>query len=128
MRSYLLQVLMLGCSLLLVLPPGWCCLAAGLVSRKEAAKTAPCCRSCCADKAPPAAPAPCPHKPGKCPCGERNGTPPNAVKAFLDGLPAIASFSMLDRTPFALKEGDWIALPSLPFFASPHLLNCVWLC
>lgn len=128
MCSYFFQVLMLGCSLLLVLPPGWCCLAAGFVPRKHAVKAATCCSSCCADKALPARPAPCPHEPGKCPCGERNGTVPDAVKVFFDGLPATVLLFVPVCAASSDKEADWIALCPLPSFSSAHLFNCVWLC
>ncbi len=130
MRSYFMQVLVLGCSLFLVLPPGWCCLAADFISQKASVKTVPCCCPCCADKAAPTtpAPAPCPNEPGKCPCGERLSIAPDAFKVFLDGLPSVTLLPAFGSASSGLHEGDGITVHFFPFFSSPHLLNCVWLC
>ena len=127
MRLFLPRLLMLGCGLLLALPPGWCCIFASEEARKETAKAAPCCRSCCGDKSQPATPTPAPDKPDRCPCADRQSTAPDTLKAFAPDLSLIAPLHSLDfplPTEDAADHDGFRPLVS----CSAHLLNCVWLC
>lgn len=133
MVSKLVRVLALHCGLLLLLPPGWCCLFAPftkpaghiLANSKPA-----CCGHCGSKREKPSAPLRdhVPARDGKCPCGER------AATAF--GCPANAGPDLMFPTPGAATRVDTAYLAGStcepPAACSApshfHLLNCVWLC
>jgi hypothetical protein len=134
MRSRFLRSLVLGCGLLLALPPGWCCTfafrAAKQETPQETPKATPCCCPCCAKEAPPPdpTPTPAPKAPDRCPCSDRHSTAPDALKV-------IASDSGLVTPLPAIDLGlSWPGISALVHFPSPaaptasHILNCVWLC
>jgi hypothetical protein len=128
MRLFAARLLMLSCSLLLALPPGWCCIFALGTIRNDAAKPAPCCRSCCHQSKPTMpTPQPEPHKPGRCPCDDRQTTVPDSVKALHGGLAVLVALPALDPAPLGLTVAVSDRF-SLPISASPQLLHCVWLC
>jgi hypothetical protein len=130
----LVRVLALQCGMLLLLPPGWCCLLAHLTqphATHTSAKPKPACCACCGgEHDSPSAPAPdhVPGREGKCPCGERAATAPGAsVNAGPDlMLPAPGAVTGCDTAAPAGPACE----PPAAYSAPPHyhLLNCVWLC
>ena len=131
MRSRFLRSLVLGCGLLLTLPPGWCCIFAFRPAKQEAPKASPCCCPCCAKEAPQPAPAPepaAPKAPDRCPCADRHTTAPDAPKVFACDLGLVALVPVTDFFT------SWPGVRSLVGPHSPavptscHVLNCVWLC
>ena len=128
MRGFVPRLLMLSCSLLLVLPPGWCCIFAVQTVREDSTKTDPCCPSCCGkSNTSTPTPSPAPDKPTRCPCADRQSTAPDTAKAFAVDLSVVAVLLVVDRTPTEFPASAPAATP--PFlFSSPQLLHCVWLC
>ena len=130
MRSSVARILVLSCSLILVLPQGWCCIFA-FHSKQGAPETRPCCDSCCCNgPAKPSAPAPkpSPEAPTKCPCSDRNSTAPNTLKVLISDLSFVASFFALDLSNCWCVARDSVAFLSPVVTSCPQLLNCVWLC
>ena len=129
-RSRLLRSLVLGCGLLLALPPGWCCIFAFRSVKQEAPKASPCCCPCCAKEAPRPAPtpAPAPKAPDRCPCADRHSTAPDAPKVFASDPGFVAPVPVIHLAPF------WLGITAPAGFCPPaaatssHVLNCVWLC
>jgi hypothetical protein len=128
MRLFVPRFLMLGCGLLLALPPGWCCILAIQTARQETTKLVPCCRSCCGNSnSSTPTPKPVPHKPGRCPCADRQTTAPENVKTFHCDLSIVAPLAALDPAPFEANAGEPAGLPP-HLCSSAQLLHCVWLC
>jgi hypothetical protein len=127
-----LRTLMLACSLLLALPPGWCCMVRAGVPTPAAEKAAPhhcpCCP--CQGTAKPKAPEPhpLPLPPAQCPCDGRQATAPDATKASGDNLTLAAPPPVIDLVPTFSVDGDIVALPFFPSHVSLQLLHRVWLC
>jgi hypothetical protein len=134
MRSRFLRSLVLGCGLLLALPPGWCCTFALRAAKQGISqgppKATPCCCPCCAKEAPPPAPTPtpAPKTPDRCPCADRHSTAPDAPKVFASDPGLVTPLPAIDLAP------SWPGISALVGFRSPaaptssHVLNCVWLC
>src|SRR5882724_6989143 len=131
--QFLLRFMVLACSLLLVLPPGWCCFTvSGDASTDQCASTANIC-SCCRQ---PSQPSPRnqdrePKEPVNCPCDERISTPlePAQVHVLDLSLPsllppiAVTLASAGNRYfGFVGETSSHVAEPLL------HLLHCLWLC
>lgn len=128
-----MRSLALACSLLVALPPGWCCIRpSGCCNRAsaQAGKSIPePCAGCCAGKhAPIDSPQPEPAKaPARC-CCEHNYTPPpapddtDADLAVFAGLPA----ALADLADDQVVGDDSLIL----HVHSPplRLLLCVWRC
>lgn len=136
MRCSCIRYLALACSLLLALPPNWCCYIAGAAARArqiEAADTPVC--PCCKHVAPSAPtdddstpPPPC----RGCPCDERQATSvePAASHAPELSLPAVAVPTTFPPATvcgvFTVRIAHDLSPPPDP---SPlNLLNCLWLC
>jgi len=129
MDSRLLRSLVLGCGLLLALPPGWCCVPAPAVAAETPqAPREPSC--CCRHPAPsedqpaPAVPAP---PAGRCCCEKESTEPPSASTVDLDpagSLPLVdnAVCPALSLRDTAAYSGPRVHAPP------PRLLYCVWLC
>ena len=128
MRWFVTRLLMLSCSLLLVLPPGWCCIFAVRTVRNDATTTAPSCPSCCGkSNTSTSTPNPAPDKPIRCPCADRQSTAPDNAKAFTLDLSVVAVLPVHNDT---FTELPAIAPAATHAFlsSSPQLLHCVWLC
>lgn len=128
MRWFATRLLMLSCSLLLVLPPGWCCIFAIRTVRNDLTKTAPSCPSCCGKShTSTPSPSPAPDRPVRCPCADRQSTAPDNAKAFTVDLSVVAVLPFLDDV---LTELSVIAPAAThPYLSSsPQILHCVWLC
>ncbi len=133
MASFLVRFLTLVGSLLLALPPGWCCMlwpqAPAQETRTAASQTRPCCGQCEPEGKPPA---PSPGKPaplpaGKCPCHDRDTTSPDAPKGVGPHLLAPATPLVVGPPPCWAGSGRHVDPPA--FVSNPlRLLNCVWLC
>src|SRR5437868_6834476 len=108
MRSTVLRSLVLACSLLLVLPPGWCCMLAFQLSAHEAPGETPKPRTCCkhcrqaAPKAPTSRPAPTPLPSGECPCNDRLSMALDAPQSYHLDLSLPAPLPLIDFA-FCLK-------------------------
>lgn len=133
MRSVIPRALILACSTLLVLPPGWCCLLGRgyccgprpTAGCSCAAKTAEASACYCREKSGPPRQ---PPAPAKARCCERDLTVGTKVErpssdAALAGPSAAASL----LSEFAASSVTLLVTSSL---SSPrlHLLHCVWLC
>ncbi len=134
MRSLFLRSLMLGCGLLLALPPGWCCTFAFRAPKPDTPKAAPedtpgCC-PCCAKKAakPAQTPTPAPKAPARCPCSDRQLVAPDAPKVFAGDLGLVVPSPVADLFTFwpGVRSAVGHRGPAAP--SSCHILNCVWLC
>jgi hypothetical protein len=134
MISRPIHILIVACSLLLALPPGWCCLLEGPIFGQGGKKKLNTCGACCCDhpaKHSDATPGPVPAspRPARCPCDDRNSTSPDPVSAKVDcgiALPAL-------RTPLSplspcLIENVLLGTDRVCLDGSLHLLNCTWLC
>ena len=131
MRSPVLRLLVLGCGLLLALPPGWCCIFAFRSVKQEAPKSSPCCCCpCCAEKAPRPAPTPtpAPKAPDRCPCADRHTTAPDAPKVFVCDLGFVVHLPATDLSPSWPGVSSLVGPHSPAVPTSSHALNCVWLC
>jgi hypothetical protein len=135
MLAAILRPLALCCGMLLLLPPGWCCLlaqlarpcaAAGLSAKPKRA----CCGHCGGkrDNLPAPASDHVPGRDGKCPCGERLATAPAVPESAGSGLalPAPVAVAPSDTTAPAAVTCETPAEHSDP--PHYHVLNCVWLC
>jgi hypothetical protein len=136
MLSALLRPLVLTAGLLLLLPPGWCCLLAGVTQppvsagRSATPSEHACCGHCGSKSAKSSRPIPghVPGRDGKCPCGERTANAPGApVNAGPDlSLPApVAVTGCVTGFQTVAAYETTAAQLHPPHF---HLLHCVWLC
>jgi hypothetical protein len=142
MRSRVRRSLVLVCSFLLVLPPGWCChlVATACCQDPSIPDEAPapvkhsedCC--CCPEKQAPETPLPVPKParptlPCKQPCcwerlpvttlGSKTPTPdPGGVSFVMPAAEPILSTHLAEAASREVRD----ALPSL------HVLHCVWRC
>ena len=135
MRSRFLRSLMLGCGLLLALPPGWCCTfafrpAKPAPAQQEAPQDTPGCCPCCAKKAPRPAqtPTPAPEAPARCPCSDRQLAAPDAPKVFAADMGLVVPVPVTDLFTFWPCGRFNVALRCPAAHSSSHILNCVWLC
>lgn len=135
MLAVLLRPLVFAAGLLLLLPPGWCCLLGNALPRRVAVahaakpKTA-CCGHCGSQHGKPSDSAPerVPGRDGKCPCGERLSTVPgHSVGVGLDlSLPVPVAGNLGEASPpMGAAHKPTAAWADPP---PHHLLNCVWLC
>ena len=135
MRGRVLRSLAFACSLLLALPPGWCCLWLPGPARAAAAPTEapaePCC-PCCNHPVPPTeSEAPAPAPPQRCPCADRETTTPEAVKppALLAGDHLGTPIPCADDLAPSAAPGGLVPASSLaPSSAPLNVLHCGWLC
>jgi hypothetical protein len=145
MRGRVAPSLVLACSLVLVLPQGWCCLFA-LPMAKEAppaatpdttapSKPVPRC-PCCAqntdtnpiDKSTPTNKPSAPPMKG-CPCPERQAVVPTPSSVQHVDTGFVLLLPPLDIVPssFALVEGS-VGPVFHPLTHQLHVFNCLWLC
>jgi hypothetical protein len=128
------QHLVLACSLLLALPPGWCCYFPGgrTYSENACAGTVNV-RSCCKNQAHPAPSnqEPEPKQPFNCPCDERLSTPLEHSQACaLDiALPTLVAPVAAIPALLGNRCVGFVGATSSRAGEPPlHLLNCLWLC
>jgi hypothetical protein len=133
MRRRFTRYLVLACSLLLALPPGWCCLLEahtfGEIGKKRLRTCAAC---CCKDtaKGSETAPDPSAPRPPRCPCDDRNSTSPDSAAGKSAGAAVLPiAFGAAGLRPLT-PVGDGLPLLSFPagLDTSLHLLHCIWLC
>jgi hypothetical protein len=119
----LVRFLTLICSLILVLPPGWCCLVP--VRSAEGATARRCC-GCPHCRRPDPAPKPAPVKPHECPCFDRQFTPPTGPQTLPAGAAMMAPLPPFEPAPAESLRLDRAAV----HLADPplHLTHCTWLC
>src|SRR5262245_43108747 len=128
MDSMRVRCLILLCSLVLVLPPGWCCMASHPDTQRAEAKRCCGCSHCQRTDVPTPVPKPPPVEPFNCPCFDRNSTPPSSPKPL-----AADAIAVGPRWEFEF-EVACVGSPRLdqisPILAnSPrHLVYCTWLC
>jgi hypothetical protein len=127
------RFLVLACSLLLVLPPGWCCFPVwGATSLGDCADTANVC-SCCRHQteSSPGNQEPEPKQPVNCPCDERISTTVehSQVHALDLSLPTLLAHIAVTLAPAGNRSFGFVGDTSSPA-AEPllHLLHCLWLC
>jgi hypothetical protein len=132
MRPYLSRSLVALVSLLLALPPGWCC-GAPLPGERDA--LAPTRHSCC-PVSRNASPAEKPAHPRKQAPADRGGCAcPDRASATADGaksVPVEMGLPLTAARPLAIPVfpgagGAASAGQEVPS-PTPHLLHCVWLC
>ncbi|MBI1831277.1 MAG: hypothetical protein HYR84_07505 [Planctomycetes bacterium] len=127
MRSVAARILAHFCSVLIVLPVGWCCWLPDLRASEERAASDCCCRNECDTKPPTAPPAPAPT----CCCDplpalvrvspeERPDTADASLPMFANLVPPVASFG-------SVFDVAWVH--ELHATSPPgRILHCVWLC
>src|SRR5947207_2817909 len=112
MNGRLIHFLLLGCGLLLALPPAWCCYPVRLSPAPQSEPTpAACCHK-------PQAPEPAPPAPVRCPCDDRNTvTSAGPEKVAVDlSLPALLTLVVPD-SPRVGPPAD--AAPTTPVASAP---------
>jgi hypothetical protein len=129
MKNRLVRLLVLACSMVLALPPSWCCLLADKVNSvgADAAKICP----CCAHRAKSTKKIPLPPPTRRCPCSDRN-----AIRLEISGPKTILQTDLcspgegtvidLTRTRLALGQIGFHQI--FPATSPIHVLNCQWLC
>jgi hypothetical protein len=133
MTSLFTRLLVLACSTLLALPPGWCCLAFCHAPARTARPDAEPLASCCKHKTTPASPhqAPEPLPPEECPCADRHTTAPDQRPSVLPDVSLPAFLIPITSAPDLGVTSQLDAVGNVPFpFAEPppQLLYCLWLC
>jgi hypothetical protein len=119
--------LLLICSLILVFPPGWCCVIACAKAQPSAAPPikAAC---CCAEKTKPSESPSLPTPPLKnCCCITALTKPPAGGETPQPDAIASLAPSRLESGPSRIADTLYDT-PSLPSSRTLHLLVCVWLC
>ena len=137
MGGTLLRLLAFMSSLLLALPPGWCCyVGQGDCCKRQAQSenATPSHRGgCCgpeqsAPEPTDPSPAPKPSKPGKAWCCERPPTAKPDSERHAPDLNALPTTPLADLTTFgscdAVSTSHWPTTSS----SRLHVLHCVWLC
>src|SRR5436190_7886656 len=106
MSNHWVRRLVLACSLLLVLPTGWCCPAPSAQAADRAPPHCCCCKTEPVETTDSAPAAPVPSTP--CPCYDRNSTAPQVgVNVILDTPALLPSFETLPAfTPPCVNEAD----------------------
>src|SRR5438552_627850 len=99
MNSRGMRSLVLLCSLLLVPPPGWCCLAAHPDTPDEQIQSCCGCPHCKATEPPPAGPKPPPAKSSPCPCLDRHTTRPHSPQPVAAAVVAVAPLVAVAPAP-----------------------------
>lgn len=127
MNTWLIRLAWLGCGVMLVMPPAWCCYVWQPPAAPEL-KPQPV-ASCCHKKqeqAPRPAPC-CPAPRTHCPWCDREMAASSPKKVIdTPALPAPLVLAVLD----APRAGPAVAVATtLPAPSRPrHLLQCLWLC
>jgi hypothetical protein len=139
MGVFLLRTVVLTCSLLLALPPGFCCFvgARDCCSPKQQTKEIPAQPlhgNCCHEETPSQAPAkspslPKPSQPGKTICCQEVPADRPAVERHLPDLTATVAALVPVAGPTVLGFVTEAAGQGFAFDSAPlHVLHCVWLC
>jgi len=135
------RVLVLACSLLLALPPGWCCMFA-CQPTKAPTKTFPgdtatspvnteeCCRCCRPNRDSNPIPTDKPSAPSKnlCPCSDRHAILPYSSFVEQVHIGFVAILSPLACLPPATLIEGLVRSTHYPPTHQRHVLKCVWLC
>jgi hypothetical protein len=140
MKGRVLRSLVIAISLLLVVPPGWCCMVpvhAATATDAKATATVPMkpagCRGCCKHETQPQpgpADTPSGPPPGHCCCIDRlTGlpSPAGAEKAGL-GFAFAAPLPHAVSVPPLVRFIEEAASVVHPPTRQLHILKCVWLC
>src|SRR5947209_13091072 len=114
MHSFFMRFLVLLCSMLLVPPPGWCCLLSRVVPASKSAESYCGCPFCHDDHGP-AQHQPAPQKPTKCPCFDRTSMLPAAAKTLPISAPLMVTGLIGDL------GHDGAAISSRPPIAESHI-------
>lgn len=128
MQRLPIRLLVTVCSLVLVLPQGWCCI---VPAPGTAQITKDCCCSCCRPTTPTPAqgrggPTQLPKK--TCPCAERV-TIKSSTASDLDVGPAtLAQAAPNARVPCLSGSARFADAGFLPPREQRHILHCVWRC
>jgi hypothetical protein len=135
MRNRALRSLVLACSLLLVLPQGWCCMLASQMATTTATATPipvsarGCCDCCKQDtQSKPQSDKPFAPPASSCCCSDQQALPASVVSIEQPdaGLIFVAVLPLLDSLlPLGSVIGDAVFHP--PAYQR-HVFKCVWLC
>jgi hypothetical protein len=139
MQSRLIRATVFACSLLLVLPTGWCCLFADCLRESQAGANAAipvptaCCHPCCPQQTqshPNQGKRPEGPHPERCPCTDRQAVA--TVKQSVEK--PVSTFALAAvSAPVKIKQlsfkaiGDCVTIvdsPTVPI----HVSKCLWLC
>src|SRR5438270_8592029 len=113
-----IRIVVLVCSLLFALPPGWCCLLGAHTPGQLGKSTSRRCPECCgghAAETSKSAPVPTSPRPTKCPCDDRNSTSPDST-GKLHGIVALPAL------------GDVVSLLLLPVIGSSESIPSIAVC
>lgn len=134
MRFSFTRSLVVACSLLLALPPGWCCFAFHALpaaDRVTAANVPPCCKHKLHANSSTSQQVPRPLQHGECPCDDRVSTPADDHHGYTPDLSVSVLQAVSATVPAVLGTthhvdgrdvSDPIAAPSL------RILHCHWTC
>src|SRR5262249_2346050 len=127
----LARSLALSCSLIVALPPGWCCVTPPGSTSKASTGSAPshhcCVREKCGDS-PSQSPTPAPQPCERCPCMDRDLSTPEQSRTS-DMALTPAPFVALPELPNLLIASRDFGQPTTQIATNPlHVLNCTWLC
>jgi hypothetical protein len=146
MGVYFSQILVLAISLLLVLPPNWCCyLGVGeccgtgkqsccTPPRTEEVPANPEGLCCCCPEDPSEAAQKVPSKPaksnepGKSICCERLPIDRPANDKLPDLTASVLGYALVETTTFPSQFADKLLEDIVVSSPSSHILHCVWLC
>jgi hypothetical protein len=120
------STLILLSGFLMVLPPGWCCMAARIAVCQAPAEAK---KGCCGQKCPEQPASPKKQVPIDYPCCVDHHTilPEfSSVKQLGLGFPPVVVLLVLRTIPCA--DGKTFAAPAFPLTFQIHISKCVWLC
>jgi hypothetical protein len=126
---FLRPILVHLCSLLVVMPMGWCCWLLPVAQAAVATRQAEPCKSCCRQHTEPSPDKPdqSPQRSSPCGCDERQAVSLIAkyVDAPLAALPVFVEIEPIRLIAGIAAHSTFVAdLPPPPL----QLLHCVWLC
>jgi hypothetical protein len=128
MHARSVRFLVLLSSLVLVPPPGWCCLVARPAPESRQTKTCCGCPHCQRSEAQTSRSEQPPAESSKCPCFDRHTTLSDASRPLATDATVVTTLVV----PAALPPGAGLVCPDravAPLASSSlHLIHCVWLC
>jgi len=121
----LARKLVCALGLVLILPPGWCCMLGATRLAAEGKGQQGCCCKSHPNRTVPAPQTPTPFK--DCCCADRNTTPPAQPELPTPEAVLVATLPAEVLSAASLFEAG-CGTVTIPRAGSLHVWNCVWLC
>jgi hypothetical protein len=132
MYAVFVRLLVIVMSVLLALPPGWCCMLRVLASPEIAQEdSSECCECdhCTNHHAPQRKHHKMPLSQGECPCTQRLSTPlPGSPLTFADCVAPDYLMAWIVEEPVLTRSVDQVDPLSFDSAHALHLRCCVWRC